>query len=202
MNITEQYYINNAQSFFNNTFNANIVDIITDFTKNLQPNSKILDAGCGSGRDSLFFLNHGFQVVAFDSCKELTEIASKAINHPVLHLKFKDLTFENEFDAVWCMASLLHLDKKEFPHALQKCINAVKPNGLLFISLKKGFGTNVDDKNRFFSYYQEDELKTILQELNQTNYIFKINDDILGRNQQWINLTLIKEPPKLNLRNK
>ena len=104
-------------------------------------------------------------------------------------MDMKDISWENEFDGVWAMASLLHLEKKDFPHILKKVINSVKEDGYLFISLKQGVDSGYDEKGRYFSYYQKEELENILKEMNVENTIpsesvllnfVKLNNTSLG----------------------
>ena len=70
--------------------------------------ARILDAGCGSGRDSLYFKNQGLEVVAFDASIEMVKISSQLLDSPTRHLTFQDIAFHDEFDGVWASASLLH----------------------------------------------------------------------------------------------
>ena len=83
-NTTLQYYNNNADSFIDNTFNADVTTDIHSFIKKVKPGGKILDVGCGSGRDTLIFKNLGFNVIAFnviafDVSEELVKKASEKI---------------------------------------------------------------------------------------------------------------------------
>ena len=70
---------NNADSFIDNTFNADVTTDIHSFIKKVKPGGKILDVGCGSGRDTLIFKNLGFNVTAFDVSEELVKKASEKI---------------------------------------------------------------------------------------------------------------------------
>lgn len=194
MNSTENYYNQNAETFIQNTFEADVSENIKNFISLLPKNAKILDVGCGSGRDSKTFLDLGFDVVAFDSSIVLAEKASQKINHPVLHLKIEDLSFENEFDGVWAMASLLHLSKKELPSSLDKCLKSLKENGKFFLSLKEGEGESVDENGRFFSYYSKDEIINTFKSLGQPNITCFSQSDKLGRNVNWLSFIVTKTP--------
>lgn len=117
-------------------------------------------------------------------------------------MNMKDISWENQFDGVWAMASLLHLEKKDFPHILKKVINSVKEDGYLFISLKQGMDSGYDEKGRFFSYYQKEELENILKEMNVENISFSANKDTLGRDLSWISFIAQKNSLKLLHQNK
>lgn len=63
MNSTIEYYNDNADAFIASTINVDMRQIYDEFEKLLKPNSVILDLGCGSGRDSLYFKNSGHIIV-------------------------------------------------------------------------------------------------------------------------------------------
>ncbi len=63
---TVAYYDNNASAFIESTINAEVSSLYEDFEKLINPGCKILDLGCGSGRDSRYFVRHGYNVVAVD----------------------------------------------------------------------------------------------------------------------------------------
>jgi SAM-dependent methyltransferase len=197
-NPTIQYYDENAAKYAQSTLHVKISETLKDFSKSLPKSAKVLDVGCGSGRDSLYLKSQGFDVVAIDASAELAKFASEQIGQEVWVKNVLDLDFKDQFDGVWCMASLLHLKKEELPLAIQKGVEALKKeeNGPFFACFKLGHGEGYDENGRFFSYYQPEELKAIFE---QTQYFEKItitqNEDRLGRNEvTWINLMCQKKP--------
>ena len=72
--ITLQYYNQNAGSFVSGTVHADLTDTLNRFLSRLEPGAAILDFGCGSGRDTKYFLEHGYQVEAIDGSEELCKI--------------------------------------------------------------------------------------------------------------------------------
>ena len=76
-------------------------------------------------------------------------------------MDFADLSFSEEFDAVWACASLLHVGKAELPGVLEKVSAALKPGGILYASFKYGQGERVSG-GRFFNDYTEADLDTLL----------------------------------------
>lgn len=194
---TLNYYDNNAQEFVENTFSVDTTETITRFVKKIPFGGEILDVGCGSGRDSKCFLELGYKVTAFDASKEIANIAAEKISHPVLHLQVQEITWENKFDGVWAMASLLHLPKDDIPNAIEKCIGALKEGGTFFASFKSGEGESFDNKGRYFSYFNIEELNSIMENIPEINN-FKVSysgtEDALKRDVTWINIIAIKEP--------
>lgn len=181
---TLDYYNQHANEFVENTFHAQISQSLERFIHLLPKKAHILDVGCGSGRDSLYFLNQGYSVVSFDASEEVAKIAEKTIQHPVLVQDIETMPWNNEFDGVWAMASLLHLPKEKLFLAITHCVKALKSeeSGYFFASFKIGSGEYYDEKRRFFSYYQPEELKEILDNTDYfTNITYDINEDSLGR---------------------
>lgn len=195
-NETINYYNNNSQEYFNNTFNLINTSLLSKFCNNININFinnqiKILDLGCGSGRDSLFFEKLGFDVYSLDASKELALLANKILKKEVIvspMQKINDLFPENYFDGVWAMASLLHLNKKDFKATIEKISYILKNEGVFFLSLKKGTGYSYDDKQRYFSYYEEQEIKDILN--NYFNdFEVNYNNDSMGRQDTtWLSI--------------
>ena len=112
---TIRYYNENARAYFDSTVALDMGKLYGPFLKHLRPGSKVLDAGCGSGRDSLFFKNQGFQVTAFDASKEMVKLASELLDQKVLLMSFEDLSLTEQYDGIWACASLLHVKNKAQP---------------------------------------------------------------------------------------
>ncbi len=77
-NTTIKYYSDDAESFLANTVNVNMSEHHASFEKYLKPSDRILDLGCGSGRDSFHLLKQGYSVVSVDGyaqmCKQLRHL--------------------------------------------------------------------------------------------------------------------------------
>ena len=99
--LTLDYYNANAQAFAASTVSVDFSATQRRFAQLLPPGVCILDFGCGSGRDSKFFLQQGFDVTATDGSAELCEIARKLTGLPVRHELFQDLTECPSCSAFW-----------------------------------------------------------------------------------------------------
>lgn len=203
-NSTIDFYDKNAENYASSTFNVDVSSVRTQFLKQIPIGGKILDAGCGSGRDALAFKNAGYLVKAFDASEELSKIASSNAELPVLHMTFEEMKWNKSFDGVWCMASLLHLNDNELKSALKKCSEALVENGKFFGCFKTGEGASLDDKGRFFNYQSEQKLKDVLEESGLfKNVKFFYNSDSLGRQDTlWINVLADSNKPELKLERK
>lgn len=164
MKNTLEYYDNNSNEYYkewNTEFLENYnFDVPDVFLSYLKPNAYILDLGCGIGRDSLYFKKKNYKVKAIDGSKEMCKIASELINDEVEQINFLDIDYKNEFDGIFACASLLHLDKEELLICLEKIIDALKDNGILYASFKYGDTERIKD-NRFFNDMTETKFKSI-----------------------------------------
>jgi len=108
------------------------------FLRYIPKDSYILDLGCGSGRDSYYFMNQGYIVDAIDGSKKMCELVSKNSSIKVTNLHFTDLKEYNKYDAIWACASLLHVKYINLVDILAKIEMALKVNGFLYVSFKYG----------------------------------------------------------------
>ena len=135
---SNEYYNQYASIYFENTVNLDVTHLIEPFTSYLEEGASVLDLGCGSGRDSLTFLNMGYDVTALDGSEEMCSLASIHTDLDVLHMQYEDLDFEEVFDGIWACASLVHLEKEELPGVLKKISQALNPGGIFYMSVRKG----------------------------------------------------------------
>lgn len=174
MNQTIKYYDENAKDFFENTKNADMTELYNSFLKYIKDGAKLLDLGCGSGRDTKYFLDKGYDVVAIDASSEMVRLSSQLTGKQTLHMTFEDLNFENEFDGIWACASLLHVSREKIDDVLYKIARALKDNGVLFASFK--LGDKEEFRNgRFFNFYDE----ASFSELISNHKYFKIEETLI-----------------------
>jgi len=160
---TIEYYNKNAEAFVNRTLDIDMLELYPKFTDLLPSGGKILDAGCGSGRDARYFLRQGFEVVAIDASEEMVKFASALTGQAAVQMKFEDMSFRNEFDGVWASASLLHIERTDLSDILATLISSLRPKGHLYISMREGQGEECID-GRYYSYISEPELTHLLQQ--------------------------------------
>lgn len=144
------YYNENATTFIKRTINRDVSPLYKKFLRQIPKNSHILDAGCGSGRDSHFFQEQGFGITAFDASKEMTKFSSELIGKPVLKMRFQDINFSEEFDAVWASASLIHVPYDQQQYVMKRIHRSLKPSGIFFASYKHGQTQRKADDRFFF----------------------------------------------------
>ncbi|MFC1743986.1 class I SAM-dependent methyltransferase [Candidatus Riflebacteria bacterium] len=195
LEMTRQYYEKNADSFFQDTKDLKLDHVYQPFLSLLPAGGRILDAGCGSGRDSLYFKNLGFKVTAFDASKKLVELGTSLLGQQVLHLTFEEISFEEEFDGIWASASLLHVPGKKMPVILQKLEKALKNGAFFFCSYKYGMGEKLT-RGRLFNFYNESTFSNLIKKYSRLEIvdIKKTEDSRKERaGEHWLNVTLRKE---------
>lgn len=185
MSKTIDYYDDNAKTYFDSTVDADMSEHYSIFLKYLPGNAYILDLGCGSGRDSKFFLDKGYKVKAVDGSRKMCELASKYLGQTVENIRFEDLAFEKEFDAVWASASLLHENKEKIEEVVEKIRRSLKDGGIFYVSFKYGDCDRIQ-KERYFNDMNEEKLSKLLKDFSIKEIWF--SDDVRpGRNDRWIN---------------
>lgn len=80
-------------------------ELYDQFEAYLKSEDKILDLGCGSGRDSRYFLSRGYDIVPVDGSMELCLLAGNYNGMDVRNITYEELDYNNEFDALWACAS-------------------------------------------------------------------------------------------------
>ena len=188
------FYEKNGDAYADETLFIDMSDVYERFEVYLKAGDNILDAGCGAGRDSKHFLEKGYDVTSFDGCKKLTQRASSFIGKPVINMKFTELNYNEDFNAIWACSSLIHLTRKAFVKVLLKFYEALKPEGHVYISLKYGDSEKVEDGRVFTSYTQ-----SLVKDIIDTKTPFKIeeiwitSDKRAGReSEKWLNVILYK----------
>ena len=160
--MASSYYDDNAEAFFADSVGAPVDALHGRFTPLVRPGARILDAGCGSGRDALAFRQAGFEVTAFDASTEMVRLASRHTGLEVIQMRFDDVDWRDRFDGVWACASLLHVPRAELPAIIGRLVAALRQDGVLFASFK--YGTEERDHHgRRFTDLDEPGLKVLFQ---------------------------------------
>ena len=196
MSRTINYYDEHAIDYFEKTFDVdntlNQKMFLREVTKIGYGNPKMLDVGCGTCRDAYFFKNNGISVYPIDASTGLADIVKEKLDIDIHVMDMSDISFREEFELVWASASILHLNKVEAKQVMTKCYNALKPGGLFYISVKAKQNEEFSDRERYFSYYEKDELAEMLKDVGFTEKSFWYNCDNLGRPTIWLNFVVQK----------
>lgn len=155
------WYDRHTQDYIERTKSADLSHLYAWFLRRVPAGGRILDAGCGPGRDSLAFQRRGYEVVAMDGSIAMVKHASELLQTQAIHMRHQEVEFVAEFDGVWSMASLLHVPHDELPGVLARYRNALVPGGVLFASFKHGDGMDRRDE-RLFANQNDDSFRRVL----------------------------------------
>lgn len=184
-----EYYNDNAQSFYETTVNVDMSFWRDKFESYVADGGRILDAGCGSGRDSKAFKKHGYSVVAIDASREMCRLASELLDQEVWQMRFDEIAFDAEFDGIWACASLLHVPIEELSGILDKLRKSLKKSGILYASFKYGEGERIRGE-RTFSDFTEESVQMLLEEAGFVTVECGITSDNRPdrSSEKWVNI--------------
>lgn len=197
MNVPEtiNYYNQNAARFAAETILVDFESTQKRFTDKLPIGAVILDFGCGSGRDTKYFLSQGYQVEALDGSAELCRLAGEYTGVKVKNLLFHELAEIERYDGIWACSSILHLPPYELADVMRKMVTALKHSGIIYTSFK--YGTFAGERNgRYFTDMTEETFADFLKQVNNVKVEEQwITSDVRpGRSEEkWLNLILRKE---------
>ena len=193
-NNTLGYYDNHADEFYKSTINVTFTTIQERFLAKLQIGSYILDFGCGSGRDTKYFLEQGYNVEAIDGSAELCKLASEYTGISVKNMYFQELTEAEKYDDIWACSSILHLPMDDLADVVRKMVIALKGNGIIYTSFK--YGTFAGERNgRYFTDMTEEGFAEFLSKIDslKVEEQWTTSDVRPGRGEEkWLNLILRK----------
>ncbi|MDO6584216.1 class I SAM-dependent methyltransferase [Salipiger sp. 1_MG-2023] len=132
------------------------------FVARLPAGARVLDYGCGPGLDAGYMASQGMTVDALDASPEMVALAATRPGVTATLGDFDALSAEALYDAIWASFSLLHAPRDAMPRHLAAIARALKPGGLLGLTLKEGSGEARDRLGRFYTYYTETELRPLL----------------------------------------
>ena len=193
-NNTLGYYNKNSVDFVHSTRDVDFREIQDKFLGLIAPKSLILDFGCGSGRDTKYFLSKGYAVEAWDGSIELCKAASEFTQIDVKNKLFQDLSASSLYDGIWACSSILHLPLNDLILVMKKIESALKNTGVLYTSFK--YGDYSGERNgRYFTDMTEDRFDEILQHCPSLHIIeiWQTGDVRQEReNEKWLNILLRK----------
>ena len=191
---TIQYYEEHAEEFAANTLKADMESIRSRFLAYLSTGCRILDFGCGTGRDSKAFLDLGYDVTAIDGSEALCRIARSLTGLPVRCLDFRGYKPEEGevYEGIWACASLLHLQKNELLPVMNVLSQALIPGGAFYVSFK--YGTFEGERNgRHFTDFTIEEFREFIKSIPELSIAeYWITGDVRpGRgDERWLNIVL------------
>lgn len=194
-NTTINYYNINADKFIENTLFVDFTQTQQRFLSRLKKGAFILDFGCGSGRDTRYFLEQGYQVEAIDGSEEMCRLAARYTGVGVRHMLFQELSEKEKYDGIWACSSILHLPLQELAGVMSRMAVALKEKGIIYTSFK--YGSFSGQRNgRFFTDMTEDSFAEFMQKTEGLEAEEQwITSDVRPERggEKWLNLILRKK---------
>ena len=192
---TIEYYNENVDKFVNDTQDVVFCATQDLFLSYLNEGNSILDLGCGSGRDTKYFLSKGYKVDATDGSEEICKVASDYTGINVKCLLFNELDEIDKYDGIWACASILHLDRDDLIDVFHRIARALKDNGILYTSFKYSEFEGMRNGRYFTDFTIEsfNEFQTNIPDFI-IEKIWITNDVRIGReDEKWLNLIMRKK---------
>jgi len=187
------YYSTHADEYHRATFSIDPAPFLAPLAAKLAPHASVLDIGCGSGRDLNWFKLRGFKVTGLERSPGLARYAREIVQSPVLEVDFEHFDFSTlSVDAILSVGGLVHVPQARVPALLQRFLAALRPRGLVLLTLKQGSGSRRDSQGREFFLWSEPELRAVLRGLGLAELDTFRNFSRLGTGEVWLGYVLRK----------
>lgn len=168
---------------------------LSNFLDRLPSGARILELGCGGGREARHMLDRGFDVDATDGVAEMAREAEAWLGRPVRVMRFDQLDAHEAYDAVIANASLLHVPLDELGSVIARIWQALKPGGWHLASYKTGKAEGRDDFGRYYNQLTRDDADRMYRAAGDwalTDYAEDFWDGYFGQPSAWITVTARK----------
>lgn len=187
------YYTKHFQAYHQKTFSIDPSSFLEPLKNTLEPGCKILDIGCGSGRDMLWLKNQGFSVSGFERSAGSAKLARQNTGCHIIQGDFEDVDFAKlPSDAVLLAGSLVHVPHEKLPDVLERATAGLRLGGNMLITLKQGQGKASDDHGRIFYYWQESDLEAMFAGLGFIVLNFSKQVSKVNAHDVWLGFVLEK----------
>lgn len=192
---TRAYYDQNAEQYYRATVDADLSALHERFLAYIPEGGRILDAGSGSGRDTLAFLKRGCTVDAFDASAALTRLSSRLTGQTTAVMSFGDVKSQSTYDGIWACASLLHVPLARLPATLRTLVEALKLGGAIYASFKYGTGERRSEDRRAFTDMDVETFNTLIHgiPLVVRDVWISGGEDVFQGKGEWFNVIGVRQ---------
>ena len=187
----EDYYQIRYKAYHDKTFFVGPESFLAPLAARLKPGATVLDVGCGSGRDLLWLKNRGFEVTGFERSVPLARLAKETTGGKIVVADFETYDFSRfSMDAILMVGALVHLPGNRVPAVLNAIANALKANGKMLLTLKKGAGLATDPHGRVFTLWRDNDLRKMFKRLQLDVVDFFQQSSKTGSGEIWLGYVL------------
>ena len=187
------YYEIHASDYHDKTFAADPSIFLSPFVQLLPPQPRILDIGCGSGRDLLWLKQRGFEPTGFEHSASLSKLARSHSGCPVIEGDLEAFDFSmGSWNAIMLVGSLIHIPHEQFLPTIQKVLFGFSSPCMLLLTLKEGDGKIHCADGRTFYLWNDEVLREIFASLNLEMASFFRNASAIGSKEPWLGYVLKK----------
>ncbi|WP_084287816.1 class I SAM-dependent methyltransferase [Desulfovermiculus halophilus] len=189
---SETFYSSRAREYFGQTFGIDPSSFLRPLTGYLSPGARILDIGCGSGRDMLWLQQKGFTCWGLELSSPLAGLARRHTGLPVIEADFESFDFQKmDMDALILVGALVHVPQARFKPVLARILRALKKSGgHVLITMKKGRGREIGPDGRVFYLWPEGDLIRVFTDCGLVNLQHWIQESAIRRTDTWMGFVL------------
>ncbi len=163
---------------------------LAEFMDAVAPGAKVLDLGCGPGHHAARMVRAGFEVLAIDGSAEMVARAALGYGVDARQATFDDIPTFGPVGGIWASFSLLHAKRADLPRHLEDLHAICERGGPLYLGMKLGSGDGVDRLGRYYTYYSEAELRTVVVDAGFTHELTRLGSGkgLAGDVEDWITM--------------
>jgi ubiquinone/menaquinone biosynthesis C-methylase UbiE len=170
--ITNATYDQIAASYAEHYWKMSLDQMLQRFTDAVKAGGRVLDLGCGPGRDVALLNERGCNTIGIDRSMGMLREARRRVSASFACGDMRRIPLRSaSVDGIWMCASLLHIPRPDVPVVLSEVHRILTADGVLYISVRQGDGEEWLDNDgglRYFTLFQLDELLGLMTQANFT----------------------------------
>ena len=189
---TVAYYDSSGRAYFDSTVNAFVPASLDSFLSLVREGGRILDCGCGSGRDTKYFLSLGYPVDMIDASENMCRIATEYTGRKAVCMDYMNFRTDKLYSGIWANASLLNEKRENLGSVFSVLSSALEDDGILYCSFRYGSGDRREGE-RWYTDMNEERIGEVLPSSLRIVKCWQSNDVRPSFSYRWLNVLLRKQ---------